>query len=147
MSSSSLPEQLQVLKLSDRATIPSRGSMYAAGYDLYSAYDRVIPRRGSAVVLLDIAISIPVGTYARIAARSGLAVKNAIDVGAGVIDYDYRGNVGVVLFNHSDNDFAICKGDRIAQLILERISMAPVVEVDALTETHRGQNGFGSTGV
>ena len=79
MSSSSLPEQLQVLKLSDRATIPSRGSMYAAGYDLYSAYDMVIPRRGSAVVVLDIAISIPVGTYARIAARSGLAVHMQVE--------------------------------------------------------------------
>ena len=61
-----------------------------------------------------------------VAPRSGLAWKNSIDVGAGVVDYDYRGNVGVILFNHSDTDFQINVGDRVAQLILERISMATV---------------------
>jgi deoxyuridine 5'-triphosphate nucleotidohydrolase len=74
-------------------------------------------------------------------------VKNFIDVGAGVVDYDYRGNVGVVLFNHGEQDFAIARGDRVAQLILERISMAPAVEVQELTDTARGSGGFGSTGV
>jgi hypothetical protein len=76
-----------------------------------------------------------------------LAWKNFIDVGAGVVDYDYRGSVGVVLFNHSDVDFSIAHGDRIAQLILERISMADVEEVEELFETERGAGGFGSTGV
>ncbi len=82
-----------------------------------------------------------------IAPRSGLAVKNFIDVGAGVVDYDYRGNVGVVLFNHGDQDFAVARGDRVAQLVLERISMAPAVEVQELSDTTRGSSGFGSTGV
>jgi deoxyuridine 5'-triphosphate nucleotidohydrolase len=81
------------------------------------------------------------------APRSGLAVKNFIDVGAGVVDYDYRGNVGVVLFNHGEQDFAIARGDRVAQLILERICMAPAVEVQELSDTARGSGGFGSTGV
>jgi dUTP pyrophosphatase len=81
------------------------------------------------------------------APRSGLAHKHSIDVGAGVIDYDYRGNVGVILFNFSDKDFQISPGDRIAQLILERISMASVVEVADLDDTTRGAGGFGSTGV
>ena len=85
--------------------------------------------------------------FHRIAPRSGLAVKNFIDVGAGVVDYDYRGNVGVVLFNHNDVDFEIKRGDRIAQLILERISMADCVEVEELADTERGTGGFGSTGV
>ena len=74
-------------------------------------------------------------------------MKNFIDVGAGVVDYDYRGNVGVVLFNHSEEDFVVSKGDRIAQLILERISMAPAKEVQELDETDRGAGGFGSTGI
>lgn len=81
------------------------------------------------------------------APRSGLALKNFIDTGAGVIDYDYRGNVGVVLFNHGDTDFEVKRGDRIAQLILERISMADAVEVQELSDTTRGAGGFGSTGV
>ena len=109
-----------------------------------------------------------------VAPRSGLAWKNSIDVGAGVVDYDYRGNVGVILFNHSDADFQVNVGDRVAQLILERISMASVgkcqsidyyilimvllcdyiyecviyvEEVEVLSETERGEGGFGSTGV
>jgi dUTP pyrophosphatase len=115
---------------------------------LCSAHDIDIPPCGKALVKTDISISIPPNTYARIAPRSGLALKNFIDVGAGVVDYDYRGNVGVVLFNHSQDDyFYVERGDRIAQLILERISMADVVEVDELDETARADGGFGSTGV
>ena len=82
-----------------------------------------------------------------IAPRSGLAVKHFIDVGAGVVDFDYRGNVGVVLFNHSEEDFVVTKGDRVAQLILESISMASVEEVLELDDTTRGASGFGSTGI
>ena len=74
-------------------------------------------------------------------------MKNFIDVGAGVVDYDYRGNVGVVLFNHGDADFVVARGDRVAQLVLERISMAPAKEVQDLPDTARGAGGFGSTGV
>lgn len=84
--------------------------------------------------------------FSRIAPRSGLAVKHFIDVGAGVIDSDYRGAVGVVLFNHGDKDFAIARGDRVAQLILENITIAHVLETDTLDDTVRGDNGFGSTG-
>lgn len=94
----------------------------------------------------DIQIEVPEGHYGRVAPRSGLAWKNSIDVGAGVIDEDYRGNVGVILFNFSDVNFEIKKGDRIAQLICERISYPTVVEVDTLSETARGEGGFGSTG-
>lgn len=76
-----------------------------------------------------------------------MAHKHFIDVGAGVIDYDYRGNVGVILFNHSDAAFEVKRGDRIAQLILEKISMVAAVEVDELSSTERGSGGFGSTGI
>ncbi|OQS07349.1 deoxyuridine 5'-triphosphate nucleotidohydrolase [Thraustotheca clavata] len=139
---------LLVKKLSATAILPARGSALAAGFDLASAYDCVIPAHGKALVKTDIAIAIPSGCYARVAPRSGLSWKNHLDVGAGVIDEDYRGNVGVVIFNHANEDFQVKHGDRIAQLILERIiSQADVKEVDELSETSRGESGFGSTGV
>lgn len=83
----------------------------------------------------------------QIAPRSGLAVKNGIDVGAGIVDYDYRGAVGVVLFNHSNEDFVVKRGDRIAQFIFKRIAKPTFVEVHELPGTERGAGGFGSTGV
>ncbi len=85
--------------------------------------------------------------YGRVAPRSGLAWKKHIDIGAGVIDADYTGDVGVVLFNHAKEDFEVKKGDRVAQLILERYETAIVEEVEDLEETARGAGGFGSTGV
>ena len=93
------------------------------------------------------AISSPAGLYARIASRSGLSLKKSIDVGAGVVDSDYIGEVGVVLFNHGDQDFEVKMGDRIAQLILEKIDTPKVEEVRALEESVRGSGGFRSTGL
>lgn len=75
-----------------------------------------------------------------------MAAKNFINVGAGVIDEDYRGNVGVVLFNHAEVEFEVKKGDRIAQLICERIFYPDIEEVSTLSVTERGASGFGSTG-
>ncbi|EFJ25556.1 hypothetical protein SELMODRAFT_232059 [Selaginella moellendorffii] len=138
---------LLVKKLSACAILPSRGSALAAGYDLSSAYDSVVPARGKALIQTDLSVAIPEGTYGRIAPRSGLAWKHSIDVGAGVIDADYRGPLGVILFNHSDTEFSIKAGDRIAQLILEKIVTPPVLEVEDLDLTVRGAGGFGSTGV
>merc|ERR1712083_261354 len=83
----------QVKKLDGEATIPKRGSDGAAGYDLYSVVDAIVPARGKAMVGTGISIAIPYGTYARIAPRSGLAWKHSIDTGAGVVDYDYRGEI------------------------------------------------------
>lgn len=141
------PLLLKIKKLSENAITPSRASPLSAGYDLSSAVETKVPARGKVLVPTDLSISIPDGTYARIAPRSGLAWKHSIDVGAGVIDADYRGPVGVVLFNFSDMDFEIKIGDRIAQLIIERIMTPNVVEVDDLDATVRGDGGFGSTGV
>jgi len=138
---------LKVKKLSPNGRVPERASKGAAGYDIFSAVDSQIPARSKALVPTDIAISIPNGLYGRIAPRSGLAVKHSIDVGAGVIDSDYRGNIGIVLFNHSDSNFEIKKGDRIAQMILEPIAILPVIESEDLDDTARGSGGFGSTGV
>ncbi|XP_032838946.2 deoxyuridine 5'-triphosphate nucleotidohydrolase, mitochondrial isoform X3 [Tyto alba] len=138
--------RLRFAKLSKNASTPSRGSARAAGYDLYSAYDCVIPPMEKAVVKTDIQIELPSGCYGRVAPRSGLAAKHFIDVGAGVIDEDYRGNVGVVLFNFGKETFEVKKGDRIAQLICERICYPELEEVQALDDTERGGDGFGSTG-
>ncbi|NXO63538.1 DUT protein, partial [Phainopepla nitens] len=138
--------RLRFTKLSENAFAPSRGSARAAGYDLYSAYDCAIPPMEKAVVKTDIQIALPSGCYGRVAPRSGLAAKHFIDVGAGVIDEDYRGNVGVVLFNFGKETFEIKKGDRIAQLICERIYYPELEEVEALDDTERGEGGFGSTG-
>lgn len=138
---------LRFVKLTKNAFAPTKGSEGAAGFDLRSAYDCVVPARNTFVVKTDIQIELPQGCYGRVAPRSGLAAKNSIDVGAGVIDIDYRGPVGVVLFNHSDVDFVIAKGDRIAQLVCERIFYPSIEEALSLSTTKRGDGGFGSTGV
>lgn len=137
---------LRFAKLSEHAFAPVKGSAKAAGFDLKSAYDIIVPARGKAIVKTDIQIELPEGCYGRIAPRSGLAAKNHIDIGAGVVDEDYRGNLGVVMFNHADVDFPVAKGDRIAQLICERIFYPELVEAKTLSDTERGSGGFGSTG-
>jgi dUTP pyrophosphatase len=98
-------QKLRVKLLSTRGRQPTRGSPLAAGYDLYSAAKTVIPAGGRALVPTDISVAVPVGTYGRVAPRSGLAVKHGLDVGAGVVDADYRGPLGVVMFNLSDKDY------------------------------------------
>ena len=138
-------DNLEVKLHSDKAQVPTRGSPDAAGYDLYSAEDTVVPARGKITVDTQISIATPPGTYGRIAPRSGLAAKNMITTGAGVIDADYRGIVFVLLFNHSDKDLEVKEGDRVAQLILEKIATPEVEQVDNLDETVRGNQGFGST--
>jgi len=137
---------LLVKKHSEKAKAPTRGSALAAGYDLYSAEHKIVPAHGKALIDTQISIAVPDGTYGRIAPRSGLASKFMIDTGAGVIDADYRGIIFVLLFNLSDKDFEINEGDRIAQLILEKIYTPEVQEVENLDETIRGAKGFGSTG-
>ncbi|ORY44705.1 dUTP diphosphatase [Rhizoclosmatium globosum] len=146
-SSSVVAPVLQVKLLSDKGRLPARGSVGAAGYDLFSAKDMVIPAGNRAIVPTDISIAVPLGTYGRVAPRSGLAVKHFLDVGAGVIDSDYRGAVGVVMFNFGTADFEVKEGDRIAQLILEKIAVAEIAHVQELDDTVRGEGGFGSTGI
>ena len=98
---------LQIKKLNPAALMPKVGSVHAAGYDLHALDNAVVPARGKVCIPTGIAMAIPMGNYGRIAPRSGLAAKHSIDVGAGVIDADYRGEVKVLLFNLSDTDFEI----------------------------------------
>lgn len=138
---------LPVMKLDDNATIPTRGSKYSAGLDLYSSIEVVIPARGKAIVSTSIAIFLPSNTYGRIAPRSGLAVKHFLDVGAGVIDEDYSGEISIVMFNFGDEDYRVKKGSRIAQLIITPIVYLECHEVAVRKSTERGIQGFGSTGL
>ncbi len=151
---------------------PVRGSPMAAGFDLCACIsDEFVPpthylqqdgivfhtsgdeksiaiKAGKrALIKTGVRMSLPFGQYGRIAPRSGLAYKNGIDVLAGVIDADYRGDVGVILLNTGDNDFIIKDGDRIAQIIIEKIDMCELIVVKDLGITDRGEGGFGSTGV
>jgi len=142
-----------IKKLEESAIIPTRATDTDAGYDLYSINDGVVPAAGRKVVGTGIAIAIPESKnvfapsyYGRVAPRSGLAVKKGIDVLAGVIDAGYRGEVGVVLQNLSDEDFPYKKGDRVAQLILEQCNTIGWVELDELEDSERSDGGFGSTG-
>ena len=119
----------------------------ATRYDLCAAGSCVIPSRGKGTVEARLAVALPAGTYAHIAPCSGLAIRNFINVGAGVVDSDYRGEIKVVLFNHSDEDFKVQPGDLIPQLILEQIETPQVKKVATLDDIDRGSRGFGSTGI
>lgn len=137
---------LLVKILREGGQVPKRGSAYAAGYDLYAAEDALIKAGGSGLVGTGISIAVPEGTYGRIASRSSLALNHSIHVGAGVIDLDYRGEVKVLLYNLSDKDFAVARGDRAAQLIIEKIATPDALVVDELPSSERSAGGFGSTG-
>ena len=142
---------LQVTRLVDNAILPTRGSPGAAGLDLYSADGYVVMPGHRVVVSTGISVKLPVGTYGRVAPRSGLAVKHGLDTLAGVIDPDYTGEVKVVLQNlDAVQPFVIRPGYRIAQLILENYTVADVVELpseNASLISERGAGGFGSTGI
>lgn len=137
---------LRVKKLADDAILPQKLTDGSAGYDIcsYNDYEiRCSPSR--TLIETKISITVPKGTYGRIAPRSGLSCKH-IHVGAGVIDRDYTGEIKVLLYNLNTSSYFIKKGDRIAQLILEKIESCQVEEVVELTSSDRGAGGFGSTG-
>lgn len=134
---------LKVKKSVNHAYIPTRGSLQAAGFDLYSAYEyKLLPGKN---VLVDtgIQIELPEGTYGRVAPRSKLSTQYSISVGAGVVDPDYRGNIYVLLLNHGDRELDIAQGDRIAQLICEKIMFPDIEVVTSMTTTERNDRGCG----
>ncbi len=134
-------------KLHNDAVIPTRGSDYSAGLDLSSIESVVIEPWDRTIVATGLATIIPSDTYLRIAPRSGLAAKHGIDVLAGVVDSDYRGEIKVILINLGKDTFEVNFGDRIAQAILEQCVLADVETVEDLTDSDRGAAGFGSTGI
>lgn len=134
-------------KLHDDAVLPTRGSSEAAGLDLTSVESTIVEPGKRAIIATGLSCKLPIGTYLRIAPRSGLAAKYGIDVLAGVVDSDYRGEIKVILQNFGDEALVVSKGDRIAQGVLEIVAPAEVVEVADLDESERGADGFGSTGI
>lgn len=137
---------LKIKKLTTDATLPTRGSDSAAGLDLYSIEPVRLSPKQRALVRTGLAVAVPEGYYGRIAPRSGLATKDGIDVLAGVIDADYRGEIQCLLYNTGNDTVELPAQTKICQLIIEKIVTPAAVWVDELPETARGESGFGSTG-
>lgn len=128
------------------AKIPEKGTPKSAGYDLFAVQNSEIPPLKRGVINTGLTLEIPDGYYARIAPRSGLAAKNGIQVLAGIVDSDYRGEIKVILLNTDmSNFFHIKTGDKIAQIIFEKYYDFEFKAEEVLSETTRGGNGFGST--
>ena len=149
---------IQFAKMTKDAVLPRRSNPLDAGMDLRSCVEEVIPAHGKAIVDTGISVSFPTDCYGRVAPRSGLAAKFSLDVLAGVIDCTYTDRIKVILFNHGSKDFLINKGDRIAQLIFEKIYIPTDDQVTEVTHDQlvadmqhkgdvRGAAGFGSTGI
>lgn len=144
---------IPVRRLSDRAQLPRQMTAGAAGYDLYACLAEdarlEIPPGGRLAVPTGIAMAIPIGHEGQVRPRSGLAARHGVTVlnAPGTIDADYRGEIRVLLINHGQAAFAIEHGDRVAQLVLARVTTAQLSEVESLPSTDRGEGGFGSTGV
>lgn len=143
-----MPATLEVLRfkqLDPKAVLPTRGSVLAAGLDVRSIEDIELQPKQRVTARTGLAVAIPPGFYGRVAPRSGLAVKNGLDVLAGVIDSDYRGELCCVLYNTGDEVITLPAGTKICQLILEKIITPEAVWVGDLDATARGAGGFGST--
>jgi dUTP pyrophosphatase len=141
--------ELQVLsfkRLDPRAVLPTRGSSLAAGLDIYVIEDLTIQPGERVLARTGLAVAIPEGYYGRLAPRSGLATKKGLDVLAGVIDADYRGEIRCLLYNTGDEAIHLPAQSKICQLIIEKIITPTAVWGDEISDTDRGSGGFGSTG-
>jgi dUTP pyrophosphatase len=137
---------MEIKKTSDKARIPTKGSKFAAGYDLYSIDDPTMLQHSERKLFkTGIHIKIPTGYYGRIAPRSGLSLKQGLDVMAGVIDSDYIGEIGIILINFDNMPVTVDTSKPIAQLIIEKHFDVDLTEVGELNQTQRGTGGFGST--
>lgn len=137
---------MKVKLLTSTAKLPVRKSAKAAGSDICADMDAIVPARGYTVVQTGVAATAFEGYYIQVASRSGIMFSHGVMATAGVIDEDYTGEIMVILYNCTDCDFNITKGDRIAQLIQVKIDTSDPIEVDILSDTERGSNGLGSTG-
>ena len=140
--------KLKIKKLVEDAIIPDYKTAGAAGMDLYAAESVLLPPNSRTLVSTGIAIELEPGYEAQLRARSGLASKHGISLsnGVGTIDEDYRGEVKVPIFNSSPDLFALAKGERIAQMVINKYEKAEIEVVAELSDTDRAEGGFGSTG-
>ena len=141
--------KIDIKKLHEDAVIPTYGTEGAAGFDFYSIDDYVVDPGKTVIVKTGLAVAVPVGYYLAVVLRSGVSAKTGIRIAnsPGTVDADYRGEVGVIVTNTSNNTFTIDKGYRIAQGIILPYFQAQFNLVDELDETARGAGGFGHTGV
>ncbi|KAI5190955.1 dUTP pyrophosphatase [Nematocida minor] len=139
-------EVFRVKLLTPNATCPKISTRLSAGYDLYAQEDGSIEAGQRRKVDLGCSIEIPEGYYGQICSRSGLSFKYGIMTMAGVIDADYRGELSVLLYNGGDRAFSYAKGDRIAQMVINKIFTEQPVVVESISSTERSSGGFGSTG-
>jgi dUTP pyrophosphatase len=139
--------KVRIKRLAD-VPLPCRQTQGSAGFDLCASLDAIVPAHGFGSVGTGLAVELPERAEAQVRPRSGLAAKHGIGVlnSPGTIDSDYRGEIKVVLFNASDTDYQVRRGDRIAQLVFAVLADVELVEADSLSETHRGPGGFGHTG-
>jgi dUTP pyrophosphatase len=137
---------LNFKRLNDRAMLPTRGSAESAGLDLYSIEVLTIEPKQRVLARTGLAVAIPPAHYGRIAPRSGLALRTGLDVLSGVIDSDYRGEIGCLLYNTGDETINLPAQSKICQLIIEKIITPEPVWANEIDETDRGSGGFGSTG-
>lgn len=135
-------------KISQDAITPSKQTQGAAAYDVYASVDVILKTGERKAVATGLKVEIPQGYYLSVRPRSGLAIKNGITCinTPGTIDSDYRGEIFILMINLGNEDFPIKKGDRIAQLLLEKEISIDWQETDELSQTQRGEGGFGSTG-
>lgn len=139
-------EKIQCQKINPAAFLPIKGTIQSAGFDLRATENYLLLKNKRILIKTGLKIAVPAGYYGRIAPRSGLAYKKGLDVLAGVIDADYRGEVGVILINLGEEDVEIKKGEAIAQIIFEKIHESEEMEeVEELNDTERGAGGYGST--
>jgi deoxyuridine 5'-triphosphate nucleotidohydrolase len=132
--------------LNEDSQAPTKAHRSDAGYDLYASEDTVIVGRQRTTIKTGVSFDMPEGLAGLIWPRSGLSVKKGIDVLAGVVDSGYRGEVMVCLYNTSDEDVEVSRGDRIAQIIFQEVPLVSLIESEELETSQRGSNGFGSTG-
>ena len=135
--------ELPFVKISTNAITPNRATEGSVGLDFYSPANYVIPPHDQLLIPTQIKLQIPLGYYGRLASKSGLAILHQLHVGAGVIDPDYTGEIMVLLINTASRLHTIKRGDPIAQLILEKVSIPILKEVKALPPTARGDHGCG----
>ena len=140
---------IKIKLLNDSATIPQKQTENSAGYDVYSSENKIIRAKKYELISTGLSIEMASDIEAQIRPRSGLAIKNGITVlnSPGTIDSDYRGEIKIALINHSDNDFEITTGQRIAQIIFSKVENVKFDIVEQLSNTTRGTGGFGSTGI
>ena len=136
--------ELQFVKMSPEAVVPTKATKYSIWLDIYSPDNYLIRPNKQVLIQTQIKLGIPPGCYGRIASKSHLAVQNQVHVGAGVIDPDYTGEIKVLLINNSKHYYQVKKGEPIAQLILEKASMPILKQVKELPTTGRGDRGCGS---